>query len=120
LNHEDHEDHEETQSKNENNVEDFEFYEFEWITMAVNPGKECSARFNKTIPCDGEFVKAEGLCLHHAVLFNIWIDLEGFSVYQYKPRGEYNKQKLNNWKRSKFHRWLDGLTVELANRMVLS
>lgn len=60
----------------------------------------CNARFNKTVPCNGEFIKSEGCCLRHAVLFDVWIcDEDGFRVY----KTEYPL----NWKRSKFHQWLN-------------
>ncbi len=74
---------------------------------------QCSVRHNKTIPCKGEYVPSEGCCLRHAVLFDIWIaDFEGFRVY----RTDYPR----NWKRSKFHKWLNGLTVEDAEAMLNS
>ena len=52
----------------------------------------CNARFNKVIPCDGDYVASEGCCLRHAVLFDIWIcEHDGFRVYKSK----YSKK----WKR---------------------
>lgn len=61
------------------------------------------AASNRTVPCHGEFIPSEGLCLRHAVLFDYWIaDRGGFRVYGSPwPR---------RWKRSKFHQWLNTLT----------
>lgn len=64
---------------------------------------QCTARHNKTIPCDGQFIQSEGCCLRHAVLFDIWIcEFQGYRVY----RTSYPR----NWKRSKFHHWLNTIT----------
>lgn len=73
----------------------------------------CNARHNRTIPCDGDYVPSEGCCLRHSVLFDYWIaDCDGARVYETNyPR---------NWKRSKFHAWLDTLTVERAEQILNS
>lgn len=65
----------------------------------------CAAASNRTVPCQGEFIASEGLCLRHAVLFDYWIaDCDGFRVYA----SPWPKR----WKRSKFHQWLNSLTAE--------
>jgi len=88
---------------------------------------QCRARSNRTIPCDGEFVPSEGLCLRHACLFDIWIaEHGGHRVYGFKGEhdietptvGEKNPEKLRRWKRAQFHKWLDGLTLEAVRRML--
>ncbi len=60
----------------------------------------CVAKNNRTVPCGGEFIPSEGLCLKHAVLFDVWIcEHGGDRVYETKyPR---------NWKRSIFYKWLN-------------
>jgi len=71
---------------------------------------ECVARFNKVVTCQGRFVKEAGLCSKHMVLYEIWIDEhEGYRVY----RTEYPR----NWKRSIFHKWLNEIGAEAANKI---
>lgn len=67
----------------------------------------CNAKFNRTVPCEGEYISSEGCCLKHAVLFDVWIaEFEGFRVYETDyPQG---------WKRSKFHQWLDKIGNKVA------
>ncbi len=75
----------------------------------------CRARDNQTIPCSGEHVESEGLCLRHACLFDIWIaEHNGHRVYGFKGStvGEENPEKLRRWKRAQFHKWLDNLRME--------
>lgn len=83
--------------------------------------KDCNARTNMTIPCEGEYMKSQGLCLRHACLFDIWIaEHGGWRVYRYKgnPVGENNPPALRAWKRSKFHEWLNTLTIAQVDRML--
>ena len=73
----------------------------------------CNVKSNKTIPCDGEYVSSEGCCLRHAVLFDIWIcEHDGFTIYRSK--------RSKKWKRMQFHKWLDTLTVEQAEKRMHS
>ena len=61
----------------------------------------CKARFNKIITCDGEYIESEGLCLRHAILFDIWIaEYDGWKMYGYKRRPKYGLflKKLKNLK----------------------
>lgn len=70
----------------------------------------CVARYNKVVLCEGEYVKEAGLCSKHMVLFEIWVDeYEGHRVY----RTDYPK----NWKRSIFHKWLNGIGNKIAQRI---
>lgn len=63
---------------------------------------ECAAQSNEVVGCKGRFVPSEGCCLKHAVLFDVWVcEHEGYRVY----RTDYPR----NWKRSKFHQWLNDL-----------
>lgn len=72
---------------------------------------ECAARHNRVIMCDGEYVPSEGCCIKHAVLFDFWIcEKEGFRIYQ----TDYPK----NWKRSKFHKWLNTLNEEIVKKIL--
>ena len=72
---------------------------------------KCNGRFNKNIQCEGEYIESEGCCLKHAVLFDFWIgEKEGFRVYQ-------TNYPLN-WKRSKFHKWLNSITEEKAEKIL--
>ena len=73
------------------------------------------------MPCDGEWIASEGLCLRHAVLFDVWIaECGGHRVYGYSRGGEVaeptvgskNPADLRAWKRRKFLAWLDTLTPE--------
>lgn len=73
----------------------------------------CALKNNKVVPCAGEFVLSEGLCLKHAVLFDVWIcEHEGFRVYQ----SDYPRR----WKRSKVHKWLNEIGNEKANKILNS
>ena len=70
----------------------------------------CAASSNRTIVCKGELVPSEGCCLRHAVLFDYWIsDHGGHRVYA----SPYPRR----WKRSKFHQWLNTLTVTDVERI---
>lgn len=71
---------------------------------------KCAARSNHIVPCGGEIVEEAGLCMKHMVLFEIWIDeFEGHRVYRTEyPRG---------WKRSIFHKWLNEIGSENANKI---
>ena len=80
----------------------------------------CAARNNGTVSCDGEFMPSEGLCLRHAVLFDVWIANGGHRVYSFNPPetplaaptiGARNPVRLRRWKRAQFHRWLDSLSL---------
>lgn len=67
----------------------------------------CALKNNHTVPCGGKFVPSEGLCLKHAVLFDVWIcEYGGHRVY----RSDYSQ----NWKRSKFPQWLNKIGNEIA------
>lgn len=89
---------------------------------------ECPLRHRKTISCDGEFIPSEVLCLRHAMLFDIWIaEYDGHRVYAFNPgdcpcetptSGRANPPRLKGWKRAQFHKWLDGLTEERAERLL--
>lgn len=93
-------------------------YDFENIIMVRVPTGKCAARFNKTIGCDGEYVLSQGACVRHAVLFDFWIDnYDGYRVYLYEPKGPADPDKIDRWKRSKFHRWLDMLTDDDVKRI---
>lgn len=60
----------------------------------------CSAKNNKVVPCAGKYIPSEGCCLKHAVLFDVWIcEFEGYRVYR--------TDHPIDWKRSKFHKWLN-------------
>lgn len=74
---------------------------------------QCSARNNKIVTCDGEYIPSEGCCLKHAILFDVWIcECEGRRVYQTDyPLG---------WKRSKFHKWLNIIGEEVATKIYKS
>lgn len=70
----------------------------------------CAAKYNPTVFCAGDFMESQGCCLKHAVLFDIWIaEFEGFRVYQ----TDYPR----NWKRSKFHEWLNKIGPEVAQKL---
>lgn len=72
---------------------------------------KCAVRSNKVIKCDGPFISSEGCCEKHAMLFDIWIaEFEGYRVY----RTEFPR----NWKRSKFHKWLNILTEEKVEMLL--
>ncbi len=73
----------------------------------------CAARTNRIVPCGGELIPSEGLCLNHAILFDVWIcGYGGFRVYQTEhPR---------NWKRSKFHHWLNEIGNKQATKILNS
>jgi len=74
---------------------------------------KCAASSNRTIPCDGEYIQSEGCCLRHAVLFDFWIaEHKGFRIY----RTNYSRR----WKRSKFHQWLNTLTIDDVERILNS
>ncbi len=93
-------------------------YDFENIIMVRVPTGECAARFNKTIGCEGEYIPSQGACVRHAVLFDFWIDnYNGHNVYLYEPKEPTDPEKLDNWKRSKFNRWLDTLTDNNVKRI---
>lgn len=73
----------------------------------------CTLKNNRVVPCAGEFIPSEGLCLKHAVLFDFWIcDCKGHRVY----RTDYPL----NWKRSKVHQWLNNIGNENANKILIS
>lgn len=68
---------------------------------------KCNAHNNQTIPCEGKYMPSEGCCLRHAVLFDFWISEQGgFQVY--------NTDYPRRWKRSKFHQWLNTLSLKQA------
>ncbi len=78
----------------------------------------CKARFNKIITCDGEYIESEGLCLRHAILFDIWIaEYDGWKMYGYK-NPEADPYKLRRWKRAQFHKWLNSLTPQKATALI--
>jgi len=88
---------------------------------------QCTARRRKTIRCEGKYVPSEGLCLRHAVLFDVWIDNGGFRVYAFNPKkvenptiGDRNPGQLRRWKRAQFHKWLDRLTEDDVQRIMNS
>jgi len=65
---------------------------------------------NSVVACSGEYMPSEGCCLKHAVLFDVWIcEFGGYRVY----RTDYPR----NWKRSKFHQWLNKIGNENAEKM---
>ncbi len=69
---------------------------------------QCAAYFNEVVNCEGQFVAEAGLCSKHMVLFEIWVDEHGgHRVY----RTAYPRR----WKRSIFHKWLNGIGDEIAN-----
>jgi len=75
---------------------------------------KCRASSNENIPCEGNYVKSEGLCLRHACAFDIWIcEFDGNRVYGFKDStiGEENPEKLRRWKRFQFHKWLKSITL---------
>lgn len=90
--------------------------------------KECNAKLNPTIPCDGIFIASQGLCLRHACLFDIWLaEHNGWKVYAYTGNGKAgdtptigstNPASLRAWKRGKFHDWLNTLTIAQVERML--
>jgi len=50
-------------------------------------------------------MESQGCCLRHAILFDYWIaEHDGYRVYD-------TKYSLN-WKRSKFHKWLNTLKIK--------
>jgi len=74
---------------------------------------QCSARNNEIVKCEGEYIPSEGCCLKHAILFDVWIcEYEGYRVYQ----TDYPL----NWKRSKFHKWLNLIGEETATKIYKS
>lgn len=82
---------------------------------------KCRTATNKTIPCQGDLMPSEGLCLRHACLFDIWIaDHEGHRVYGFKGStiGEQNPEGLRRWKRARFHKWLNSLNVGIVEEML--
>ena len=97
----------------------------------MNGRRDCLARHNGSVPCDGAYMPSEGLCLRHAVLFDVWIAHGGFHVYGYRPMepgarlspirtptiGPSNPPRLRAWKRRQFHRWLDRLTLVQVRRI---
>lgn len=79
----------------------------------------CNVAANRTIPCDGDYMKSEGCCLRHAVLFDYWIaEHSGFRVYNFRREGE--TPQIRRWKRAKFHTWLNTLTIEDVERIMCS
>lgn len=76
-----------------------------------NYNPKCAARYNRIIGCAGEFIPGEGCCIKHAILFDIWIcEHEGYRIY----RTDYPR----NWKRSKFHKWLNQLGEKNAQKIL--
>ena len=69
------------------------------------------------IPCEGKYVPGEGLCMRHAMLFDIWIaEHGGHRVYSFVPagaeipnatQGRMNPESLREWKRLQFRAWLN-------------
>jgi len=60
----------------------------------------CAAKTNLVVRCEGILIASEGLCLKHAVLFDVWIcEYQGWRIYA--------TQYPRNWKRNKFHQWLN-------------
>lgn len=83
---------------------------------------ECNARFNNVIPCKGNYIEAEGCCERHAMLFDVWIcEHKGHKVYGFKGStdGRKDEESLRRWKRAQFHRWLNKLTVERVDAMLM-
>lgn len=78
---------------------------------------ECAV-CSQTIPCAGEIIESEGCCLRHACLFDIWIcEYEGNKVYDFNPANA-DSERLRQWKRVQFQKWLDTLTLEEVNEML--
>jgi len=74
---------------------------------------KCSAKNNLNVLCDGEYIESEGCCLKHSILFDYWIaECDGFKVY--------NTSYPYNWKRSKFHKWLNTLKINDVEKILNS
>lgn len=72
---------------------------------------QCAVRNNRVVRCEGEFMPSEGCCFKHAMLFDVWLcDYFGHRVYL--------TGYPHNWKRSKFHQWLNQLGEENAQKIL--
>ena len=99
-------------------VRPFDFH-FAWYRLAplgLFGESKCNARYNRAIPCEGEYMKSEGSCLRHACLFDIWFDQGGYRVYKFKSA--MASQVLDKWRRRQFYKWLDALTVKQVEKML--
>lgn len=71
----------------------------------------CTLKHNRNVPCAGRYILSEGLCLKHAILFDVWIcEYDGYRIY----RTDYPL----NWKRSKVHQWLNKLGNQNAQKIL--
>lgn len=64
------------------------------------------------VPCGGPLVSAEGICLHHSVLFDTWTGHHGGLAVYRQP--ELSREE----KRQRFRDWLNTLTREQSAAML--
>lgn len=80
----------------------------------------CLLHAVQEVPCKGELVRSEGLCVRHTVLFNYWLcDREGFRVYAFE-NPDSNQSALRRWKRNKFKSWLRTLSIAQVEAIMRS
>lgn len=80
----------------------------------------CLLHAEQEVPCKGELVQSEGLCIRHAVLFDYWLcDREGWRAYSFENPNS-DPTAIRRWKRNKFRSWLCTLSIAKVETIMRS